>query len=181
MRTAKGDMVLGKACSEPIHDQREFASWYVKPARIAAHGNVMSQERTIALITRGFALPVVRPIPKSEPTETCVVETGRPYKVASTTRIAVVKFAAKPWPRFIVVILLLIVSATLFALSKPPIAIVIATATNPQRMSSAFHKRSSATIFGVSFKPRAKLTVPALRKWAASMSCCELSPRNDPA
>jgi hypothetical protein len=45
-----------------------------------------------------FAFPVVRPIPKSEPTEMWVVETGKPYKLANTTRIAVARFALKPCP-----------------------------------------------------------------------------------
>ena len=69
-------------------------------------------------------------------------------------------------------ILWLIVSATRRALSNPPIAIVIATAKKPQRISIHFKRSSIATILGVSFKPRAKLTTPALRKCAPSMICC---------
>ena len=49
---------------------------YAAAAIAAAHGSVMIHERTIPIITFGFALPVVRPMPKSEPTATCVVETG---------------------------------------------------------------------------------------------------------
>ena len=39
---------------------------------------------------RRFACPVIRPIPKSDPTETWIVETGSPNRLASTTRTEVV-------------------------------------------------------------------------------------------
>ena len=49
-------------------------------------------------MTRGLACPVVRPMPKSAPTETWVVETGKPKRLATMTRIPVARFAENPWP-----------------------------------------------------------------------------------
>jgi hypothetical protein len=88
----------GQSVGKTIHERKTVTLQKMKPDKSAVHGRVMNQEKTIALMTRRFALPVVSPIPKSEPTETCVVETGNPYKLASTTRIAVVRFAVKPCP-----------------------------------------------------------------------------------
>jgi len=60
----------GQSIGKAIHEWKAVTLQYMKPDKIAAHGRVMNQEKTIALTTRGFALPVVSPIPKSEPTET---------------------------------------------------------------------------------------------------------------
>ena len=58
---------------------------------------------------------------------------------------------------------MLIVIATLRALRSPPTAMPNATAIIPQRMPMALITITSATIFGVSFNPRAKLTAPRTR------------------
>ena len=58
----------------------------------------MIQERTIFRITRGLDWPVASPIPKSEPTETCVVETGKPKRLAAMTKMPVARLAENPWP-----------------------------------------------------------------------------------
>ena len=51
---------------------------YNVPASSAAHGSVTIHERTMPMTVLTFAWPVVTPMPKSAPTETWVVETGRP-------------------------------------------------------------------------------------------------------
>jgi hypothetical protein len=56
-----------------------------------------------------------------------------------------------------------------------------ATSTIPHSMSSACTTSKSAAIFGVSFKPRAKLTTPALTKCPVSMARWQLIPRKAPA
>jgi hypothetical protein len=48
---------------------------------------------------------VIKPTPKSAPTETCVVDTGRPIVLAIVTSKPVARLAAKPCPWFIAVIL----------------------------------------------------------------------------
>jgi hypothetical protein len=42
------------------------------------------------------AFLATNPIPKRDPTDTCVVETGRPYLVARITSKPVERFAASP-------------------------------------------------------------------------------------
>ena len=55
--------------------------------RSAAQGSVTTQERTMFPKTRRSTLPVVRPIPESAPTDTCVVDSGRAKKLADVTRM----------------------------------------------------------------------------------------------
>lgn len=55
-----------------------------------------------------------------------------------------------------------IVVATRLALIRPPVAMAMPTATSASPGATAPPTRSSAAIFGVSFRPRAKLTAPAL-------------------
>ena len=56
----------------------------------APAGNVIIQERKILLMTRILreAKPLAIPTPKTAPTKTCVVETGKPVYDASTTVVA---------------------------------------------------------------------------------------------
>jgi hypothetical protein len=72
--------------------------------------------------------PLIMPMPVIEPTETCVVETGIPRRLARITMKAVTRLAVSAWPSFILDIFLLMVTATLWAFSQPPIAIATATA-----------------------------------------------------
>jgi hypothetical protein len=110
------------------------------------------------------ALPLLRPMPNSAPTETWVVETGNPRRLATVTSKAVTRLPLKPWPGVIAVMRWLMVSATLRALSTPPSAIAMATRASPKRGDSACAPSSRATIFGVSLSPRARQTAPPLRK-----------------
>lgn len=65
---------------------------------IAPAGNVINHERKILFIMRvsNAAIPLARPTPKTAPTNTCVVDTGRPVPDAITTVAAAAKVAAKP-------------------------------------------------------------------------------------
>ena len=127
-------------------------------------GSVSTHDIKIPETTRAFASRVISPIPNNEPTETCVVETGSPKRLASITRADVTRFAVSPCPGLSGVILWLIVIATRRAFNSPPMTIAIATINIPNLMSNVFRTSRSATIFGVSFNPRAKPTLPALRK-----------------
>ena len=75
----------------------------------AAHGNVTSHESKILRTTRKSACRLVNPMPNSEPTETWVVDTGSPKKLAVVTNKPVARLAEKPRPWFMPVILWLIV------------------------------------------------------------------------
>ena len=66
------------------------------PERIPARGRVKNQAKIIFLIKEKLAFLFTRPIPKSEPQETCVVETGSPHLEAKITRNEVTRFALKP-------------------------------------------------------------------------------------
>lgn len=134
------------------------------PLRIAAIGSVSNHDIKIPETTRRFASLVINPMPKSEPTETCVVETGNPNLLAKITSADVTRLAVNPCPGLSGVIFLLIVIATLRAFISPPIAIAIATVSMPSFTSKVLIMSSNATIFGVSFKPRANPTLPALKK-----------------
>ena len=65
---------------------------------IAPAGNVINHDKKILLITRvsNAAKPRAKPTPKTEPTSTCVVDTGNPVPDAITTVAAAAKVAAKP-------------------------------------------------------------------------------------
>ena len=65
---------------------------------IIASGRVKTHARIICLIIERLAFLFTRPIPKSEPQETWVVETGSPHLEAKITRNEVTRFALKPWP-----------------------------------------------------------------------------------
>ena len=65
---------------------------------IAAVGRVKIQANKIPLTTDHWALRLTRPMPKSDPHETCVVETGNPNLEAKITNPLVTKLAVKPWP-----------------------------------------------------------------------------------
>jgi len=64
----------------------------------APAGNVTNHERKILLIIRvsNAAIPRAKPTPKTAPTNTCVVDTGKPVPDAITTVAAAAKVAAKP-------------------------------------------------------------------------------------
>ena len=64
----------------------------------APAGNVMIQERKNLLTTRILreAKPLAIPTPKTAPTKTWVVETGKPVYEASTTVVAAANSAEKP-------------------------------------------------------------------------------------
>ena len=63
-----------------------------------ATGKVSNHDNNICEITLLFVFPVFKPIPKIEPTLTCVVETGNPKKLAATTIPPVIKFALNACP-----------------------------------------------------------------------------------
>ena len=54
----------------------------------AATGSVITHDRMIPERTSLFPALVTVPIPKSDPTETCVVDTARPRWLAKMTRIS---------------------------------------------------------------------------------------------
>ena len=109
-------------------------------------------------------LPLASPMPNKAPQETCVVETGNPAWEAKITSRDVIKFAENPWPWLMAVILCDMVSATRRALKNPPSAIIKTTPAIFQCSPNMPAATEMATIFGVSFSPRAKLTAPALKK-----------------
>jgi hypothetical protein len=135
----------------------------VMPAITAASGKVITHDSTILESARLSMVPVTRPTPEMEPTDTCVVDTGKPSLLAKITRNAVITFAANPWLGVRGTMFLLIVTATLRALSQPPTAIVNAMIENVAEMPVYFAASSSATSLGVSFTPRAKQMLAALR------------------
>ena len=94
----------------------------------AATGSVSTHDSRMPETTLLSAEPLTMPMPVIEPTETCVVETGMPRRLAKITKNAVTKFAVNAWPSFILEIFLPMVSATLRELSHPPIAMAAATA-----------------------------------------------------
>jgi hypothetical protein len=136
----------------------------VPAAKDAASGKVMIQLRTILPTSPRSSFPVTKPVPLIEPTETCVVETGNPNELADNTRPLVTRFATSPcsWARG--TIFLLIVSATLRPLSKPPMAIATAMIQKQTSTPVTFAANNRAASFGVSFTARAKQMVQALRK-----------------
>ena len=92
----------------------------------------MTQARRMVRIIRARAVRIITPMPNREPTETCVVETGKPSRPAPATRTDVTRLAAQPCPGLMRVIFLLMVSATRRAFSSPPTAITPATRTKTQ-------------------------------------------------
>ena len=130
----------------------------------AAHGNVTNQDKAMDVITPVLALPLTRPIPNNEPTATWVVETGSPSLLAKITNSAVTKLADKPCSCVMRVILWLMVSATRNALNTPPSSMNNATAIIIHCRAKLGASNNKAAIFGVSLRPRAKQTVPALQK-----------------
>ena len=70
------------------------------PERMAARGRVVNHARNIPPMVFHLALPqtlpLIKPMPKREPHETCVVETGIPHLVAKITRNAVTRLAVNP-------------------------------------------------------------------------------------
>jgi len=60
----------------------------VAAASTAATGSVIAQDRMIPEMTPLFRTLVTVPIPKSDPTETCVVDTARPRWLPKMTRIS---------------------------------------------------------------------------------------------
>lgn len=71
---------------------------YTPAAHRAAQGKVNNQDNKIVAIILVLARLVVSPMPKSAPTDTWVVDTGKPSLLAKITKNAVVKLADKPWP-----------------------------------------------------------------------------------
>ena len=129
--------------------------------RIAAIGSVNIHDIKIPDTTRRFASLVINRS-NSEPTDTCVVA-PQPNRLAIITSVEVTRFAGNPAPiqrRNSLVIVI----ATFRAFNKPPIAIATATNNIPNFTSNVLITSRRATIFGVSFNPRAKPTLPALRK-----------------
>ena len=112
----------------------------------------------MARITRDWARPFAIPIPKSAPQETWVVDTGMPHLDANITKTLVTTLAQSPCSGSMPVIFLLTVCATALVFNKPPNIIVTATSKMETRKSNALATSPSATILGVSFSPRAKLT-----------------------
>jgi hypothetical protein len=103
-----------------------------------------------------------------EPHDTWVVDIGSPNRVADVTRAAVQQFAVSPRVGVSGVIRRLMVSATLRALIKPPQTIATATAGIAHAEPVVPETAKSAAIFGVSFRLRAKQTLPALTQCNAS-------------
>ena len=80
---------------------------------------------------RQYTFREADPTPRSAPTLTCVVLTGRLCRLAVATSVAVTRLAAKPSPGLIPVIFLPSVSATRRMSSRPPAATQHATTANP--------------------------------------------------
>ena len=72
----------------------------------AAIGSVRTHDISIPVITPPFAVPLTMPTPVMAPTDTCVVETGKPNRLAKNTINAVTRLAHSACPSFIVVIFL---------------------------------------------------------------------------
>ena len=62
----------------------------------AAIGSGNTHDNKMFFKTVKLVFFVAKPMPKREPTETCVVETGSPEKLAVDTKTPVTKLAAKP-------------------------------------------------------------------------------------
>ena len=116
------------------------------------------------VITSVLALPPVSPMPNKAPTETWVVDTGMPNSLAKITNKAVVRLADRPWAGVIGMILWLMVSATRRALNTPPNSIATAITTIVHCRLKPGASNNNAAILGVSLRPRAKHTAPALQK-----------------
>lgn len=129
---------------------------------MAAIGKVRSHDNAIFEISFLLADLFIRPIPNILPTETWVVDTGKPNLLAAITKPPVTKLAVNPCPLFILVIFLPIVTAIFFAFNKPPIAIAIDNRNILKGKENKLQINNNETNFGVSFNPLAKLTIPAL-------------------
>jgi len=92
-----------------------------------------------------------------------VVDTGMPHLLAKTTKKPVTTLATSPCPWFIPVISLLMVCATFFAFSIPPMAIQIAIAVKLQGMENKLAAIINPAILGVSLRPLEKQTTPELK------------------
>ena len=64
----------------------------------AAQGSVTSHESRMLRTTRMSACRLVNPMPNNDPTETCVVDTGSPHRLAVVTSNPVARLAEKPSP-----------------------------------------------------------------------------------
>ena len=141
----------GRLCEQDqfFHKKRRK----IVPETRADKGKVTSHERKILEMTSQRAFRETIPIPKREPQETWVVETGQPHREAKMTRNAVTRFAVNPCPWFNGVIFPLMVSATFLALRMPPTAIPNPTIRAAPFIGNRFPARSKAMILGVSLSP----------------------------
>ena len=101
------------------------------------------------------------------PVETWVVETGSPFQEARQTRPAVVMLAVSDSGSGSGVSFFASVSSTLRPETSPPTAIATATMANATPVFRGRAIRHRAAIFGASFHPRAKPTMPPLNQWIA--------------
>ena len=65
-------------------------------AATAVSGNVATQDRSTLRRIGQLSVFALAPTPAMEPTDTWVVETGKPNLLANSTSIAVIRFAANP-------------------------------------------------------------------------------------
>jgi hypothetical protein len=98
------------------------------------------------------------------PTETWVVETGNPRWEAPRTSAEVARFAARPVSGRIRAMSSAIVRVTRRAATMPPSAMAAVTARAPLDAPMAEAPTTSPRILGVSFRPRANETRPALMR-----------------
>src|SRR6185312_5940191 len=192
--------LAGTRALNPADRDRRPAGGWVFPADVAAHrgqvsarstrtdaapraapsGSVVTQAVRIATTVLGRACLVTAPMPKMPPVATCVVETGRPNREAAITNPAVVRLAMNPWPALSGVIFLAMVSATLRAPMRPPAAMARPTSGRPMPGLNALAAMRSATILGVSLRPRAKQTAAAETKCNESSRRCADRPTTTP-
>ena len=125
-------------------------------------GKVSTHDKSIFEISFPFAVLFTSPMPYILPTDTCVVETGKPNFEAPITNAPVIRLAVKPCPWLKRHILLLMVWATFRAFNKPPTAITKASAAIYTGILKSRVMSNSETSFGVSFNPLAKDTMAAL-------------------
>jgi hypothetical protein len=87
----------GRPSRYPLAERRKnWTRMNASAARIAAQGTVVTHASNISPTLRHFACRVVTPMPSNDPTLTCVVLTGRLWRLAVVTSAAVTRLAANP-------------------------------------------------------------------------------------
>ena len=74
----------------------QFSPRKVKIDKRAAEGKVITQANIIGFISFQLASRFTKPIPRTAPTRICVLDTGKPIKVANITMVAEDSSAVNP-------------------------------------------------------------------------------------